>query len=69
MDTEGSEPEILNAFDFTAFRFRVVTCEHNYGPNREKIFSLLSSHGYERVFESLSEADDWYVLPEERVRA
>jgi FkbM family methyltransferase len=61
MDTEGSELEILSAFDFSAYRFRVITCEHNYKPNREKIFALLSSHGYDRVFQSISEADDWYV--------
>jgi FkbM family methyltransferase len=69
MDTEGSELEILTAFDFSAYRFRAITCEHNYGPNRGKIFSLLSSHGYQRVFESISEADDWYVLPGEQVTA
>jgi FkbM family methyltransferase len=61
MDTEGSELEILSAFDFSAYRFRVITCEHNYKPNRERIFALLSSHGYDRVFQSISEADDWYV--------
>jgi FkbM family methyltransferase len=62
MDTEGSEPEILGAFDFSAYRFRVITCEHNYAPRRDRTFALLSSHGYDRVFESISEADDWYVL-------
>lgn len=65
MDTEGSELEILSAFDFSAYRFRVITCEHNYKPNREKIFALLSSHGYDRVFQSISEADDWYVARDE----
>lgn len=66
MDTEGSELQILNAFDFSAFRFRVITCEHNHTPNREKIFALLTSHGYARVFESISEVDDWYVLRDEQ---
>lgn len=61
MDTEGSELEILSAFDFSAYRFRVITCEHNYKPNRERIFALLRSHGYDRVFQSISEADDWYI--------
>lgn len=62
MDTEGSELEILAAFDFSAYRFRVITCEHNHKPNREKIFALLSSHGYDRVLQSISEVDDWYVF-------
>lgn len=69
MDTEGSELEILSAFDFSAYRFRVITCEHNYKPNREKIFALLSSHGYDRVFQSISEADDWYVARDENEAA
>lgn len=62
MDTEGSELEILDAFDFSAYRFRVITCEHNYTPKRESILALLSAHGYDRVFESISGIDDWYVL-------
>lgn len=61
IDTEGSEFQILNAFDFTKYRFKVITCEHNYGNSREQIFDLLSSHGYVRVYEDLSFFDDWYV--------
>ena len=67
LDTEGTEFEILGAFDFSAFRFRVITCEHNYSPNRERIHALLSSHGYRRVCESISAVDDWYVSPDETV--
>ena len=67
LDTEGTEFEILGAFDFSAFRFRVITCEHNYSPNRERVFTLLSSHGYRRVCESISAVDDWYVSPDEAV--
>ena len=61
IDTEGSEFEILNAFDFGAYRFNVITCEHNYTSNREKIHDLLVGHGYRRSLESLSRWDDWYV--------
>lgn len=69
MDTEGSEPDILGAFDFSAYRFRVITCEHNHSPRRDRIFALLSAHGYDRVFESISEADDWYVSREDNATA
>jgi FkbM family methyltransferase len=62
IDTEGSEYEILSHFDFDKYRFRVITCEHNCTPQREKIHSLLASHGYRRKFEELSRYDDWYVL-------
>lgn len=61
IDTEGSEFEILSAFDFDAYQFRVITCEHNYTPMREKIYDLLTSKGYTRKFPNLSRFDDWYV--------
>ena len=61
IDTEGSEFEILANFDFTKYRFGVITCEHNHAPQREKIFSLLTANGYVRKFEGVSSVDDWYV--------
>jgi FkbM family methyltransferase len=61
IDTEGSEFEILNAFDFAQYTFGVITCEHNHTPARERIFTLLAKHGYRRVHEDISLFDDWYV--------
>jgi FkbM family methyltransferase len=61
IDTEGSEFDILNAFDFSKYRFRVITCEHNYSPAREKIRKLLAGHGYRSVLSEISLVDDWYV--------
>jgi FkbM family methyltransferase len=61
MDTEGSEYEILSAFNFDKYDIRIVTIEHNYQPVREKIFELMTSKGYERRFEQVSLIDDWYV--------
>jgi FkbM family methyltransferase len=63
IDTEGSEYEILEHFDFNRYQFRVITCEHSYESKREKIFSLLTENGYVRKFEGLSQWDDWYVKP------
>jgi FkbM family methyltransferase len=62
IDTEGSEFEILSNLNFTKYRFKVITCEHNYTPNREKIANLLIENGYVRVRTSISKFDDWYVL-------
>jgi FkbM family methyltransferase len=61
IDTEGSEFEILKAFEFDKYSFGVMCVEHNFTANREKTFSLLSSKGYRRVLTELSLFDDWYV--------
>ena len=62
IDTEGSEYEILKSVDFEKYTFSVITCEHNFAPQRELIYELLTSHGYRRLYEEVSEFDDWYVL-------
>ena len=61
IDTEGSEYDILNAFDFEKYKFRVITCEHNFTPMREKIYNLLINNGYKRKLTNLSRVDDWYI--------
>jgi len=64
VDTEGSEYEILKNFNFRRYKFRVITCEHNFSPQRQKIFDLLTINGYSRKFERFSGYDDWYVISE-----
>jgi len=61
IDTEGSEFEILNAFDFNKFDIKIITCEHNYTSMQSKIFELLSKNGYKRKYCEFSLQDDWYV--------
>jgi len=61
IDTEGSEFRILQLFDFSKFSFGIITVEHNYGVDRERIYNLLSSVGYVRCFEDVSKWDDWYL--------
>lgn len=62
IDTEGSEFEILEYFDFSCYKFGLITVEHNYeAEKREKIFSLLAKNNYRRIFEEISSEDDWYI--------
>lgn len=61
IDTEGSELDILCAFDFNRYDIRCISVEHNYQPARERLHALLTRHGYRRRFESLSRWDDWYL--------
>lgn len=61
IDTEGSELDILKAFDFDAWDIRLITVEHNHSDQRPLLFEFLTSKGYQRRFETLSNVDDWYV--------
>jgi len=65
IDTEGSEFEILNGFDFAEYVFGLICVEHNFTENRGKIESLLLKHGYSKVFPEYSKWDDWYVKSRE----
>jgi FkbM family methyltransferase len=62
IDTEGSEFEILSAFEFSNYRIRIITVEHNQSSSRDVIFDLLASKGYTRKLADFSKQDDWYVL-------
>jgi FkbM family methyltransferase len=59
IDTEGSEYEILNAFNFKKYKFRVITCE--VFSNKKKIHNLLTKNGYSQVFSHISAFDNWYI--------
>ena len=61
LDTEGSELDILQHFDFAAHDVRLITVEHNHTARRQPILELLTARGYRRKFETLSSVDDWYV--------
>lgn len=62
VDTEGSEYEILKQFDFSKYKFNFITCEHMFvEKKRDDIYNLMINNGYKRVFEDISDQDDWYV--------
>ena len=60
IDTEGSEYSILEMFPFDKWDLRLITVEHNFTEQKEKIQRLLEGNGYichEAHF------DDWYYKP------
>ena len=64
IDTEGSEYEILKAFDLNNFRPKVFTIEHNHTRNESKLDELLITNGYVRIFRKLTTFDAWYISSE-----
>lgn len=66
IDTEGSEFDILSAYDFKKNRkIKLIAVEHNFEhPKRADIHELLLKNGYTRKYESYSMFDDWYCLTE-----
>ena len=61
IDTEGSEFSIVERFDFGQYRPLIATIEHNYGPERIKMISLMSAHDYVRILPEFSAYDDWFI--------
>ena len=63
IDTEGNEFEILKSLDFTIYKPSIITIEHNHiNIYKKSIFDLLNKHGYIKIFEKISDQDDWYIL-------
>jgi FkbM family methyltransferase len=62
VDTEGSEPAILESFDFDKWNVRIWTVEHNYFEKaRNVVHKIMTGNGYKRILPELSTIDDWYV--------
>ena len=62
IDVEGYEYSILKSFRWDIYSFNVITVEHNFTEQREKIYQLLTKNGYIRVHKDISYVDDWYIL-------
>ena len=62
VDTEGSEFEILNNFDFKKFGPPILTVEHNQTDQEQKIDELMVKNGYLRYFKEHTQFDAWYIL-------
>lgn len=62
IDTEGSEFEILKAWDPNKHPISIITVEHNYMESKRKLIEeLLFTRGYTPRLRKFSLFDDWYV--------
>ena len=60
IDTEGSELKILKSLNHNKFKFKYLTCEHNYQEKmRKEIKDYLQSVGYQ--FHQENGWDDIYI--------
>lgn len=60
LDTEGSELDILEVFDFSAYDVGLITVEQRR-TNKEQIAKLMTSKGYTQKFPYFSRYDGWFV--------
>ena len=68
IDTEGSEYEILKNFNFKKYNVDIFTIEHNFiDSKRNVIFNLMTENDYLRVFQNISQWDDWYIKKDNRI--
>jgi FkbM family methyltransferase len=62
IDTEGSEFEILEHFDFDRYRFGLIIVEHNYEVEKQqKLLTLFVNNSYKCILQDLSGQDYWFV--------
>lgn len=60
IDTEGSELDILRAFDFSRWDVQLFSIEHNLTPREQAVDALMFQSGYERRYPRCSAVDAWY---------
>jgi FkbM family methyltransferase len=65
IDTEGSEFDILEKFNFDQYIFKVICVEHNNDQEKKnKLDGLLISNGYKQYLNFAGGADAFYVYQE-----
>ena len=68
VDTEGSELDVLKGIDFSKYSFTALAIEHNYDEAKlGAIRKLLAGHGYQQVFQDISNFDAWFVHSSSRL--
>lgn len=67
IDTEGSELEVLQSFNFQKYEVELFFVEHNYTDNRLKIDEILRINGFLKFLPEVSQFDGWYI--DEKIKA
>ena len=61
IDTEGGELDIVSNLNFKLYRPKVITIEHNYTADKNKIQRFLNKKNYKLIFPFFSRFDSFYV--------
>lgn len=64
IDTEGSEYEIIKNFNFRNWEIIFISIEHNFSLNQKNIDEKMRENNYERVLNTISAWDAWYIKKE-----
>lgn len=64
IDTEGTEYQILEKFQFGKYKFDMIFVEHNYGTHQIAISELISKNNYVQIFPKTSAHDHWFIREE-----
>ena len=63
IDTEGSEFEILSAFDFEKYQVNIICIEHNNNIlQKQKLQTLLINNGYSEIVFEDNSIDSFFML-------
>ena len=68
IDTEGTELEIIEQFDFDRYQTKIIIIEHNYDKTRKvRLKKIFENQNFKLVFHNISGPDYWFISNELKI--